>query len=148
MANDISGFGLQVQINASVTFPSGITLTSFADDSDPFDIPSLQIMDKAMGLNGDLITWSKANPPLVNIAVIPGSDDDKNMAALFEQNRVGKGKNSSRDVITLTGIYPDGKTVTYTQGKITDGMPSNGVASAGRLKSKVYSFVFENLTVA
>lgn len=142
---NISGFGLSVQINADVTFPSGFTVTQFADDGDPFDFPSIQIMDKAMGLNGDLVTWSVANPIMVTINVIPDSEDDRNMSILLEANRVGRGKNSARDVVSMVGIYPDGSTVALSEGVITDGMPSSGVASAGRKKSKAYSFSFEGL---
>jgi hypothetical protein len=141
---DTSGYGLRLNLRASQTFPTGINLTQFADDQDPFDLPSIQVTDKAMGLNGDLITWSKANPIITSVALIPGTDDDRNMAVLLEANRVGKGKSSVQDVITLTGVYPDGRTITLTEGRITDGMPGNGVSSAGRLKSKTYSFVFEN----
>lgn len=142
--NDIAGFGLRIQIVASVTFPAGINITQFADDADPFDSPSVQQADKAMGLNGDLIVWSKANPLICTLNLIPGSDDDRNMSVLAEANRVGKGKNGSRDTITMTAIYPDGSTVTYTQGKITDAVPAKSVASAGRIKSKPYMFAFEN----
>lgn len=144
MSNDISGFGLQVRLIASRTFPAGVTLTQFADDADPFDLPSLQIVDKAMGLNGDLVTWSKANPINLTLNVVPGSPDDRNLSILMEQNRVGKGKQSARDTIILTGVYPDGRTITFINGKMTDGMPGNSVASAGRLKSKAYIFTFEN----
>lgn len=146
MANDISGFGLQIQVVASVTFPSGFTVSQFADDGDPFDLPSIQIADKAMGLNGDLITWSKANPLPVTLNVIPNSDDDKNLGILFDANRVARGKQSARDVITMTGIYPDGSTITLTPGVITDGMPGNAVASSGRMKSKAYIFAFEGVS--
>lgn len=145
---DISGFGLRARLVASVTFPRGIDLTQFADDADPLDAPSQQIRDKAMGLNGDLLTWSKANPILATLNVVPNSDDDKNLAVLFEANRVGKGKQGARDVITLTLIYPDTSSVTLNSGAITDGMPTNSVASAGRLKTKAYAFAFENLAKA
>lgn len=144
MSVDISGFGLQIRLIASNTFPVGITINQFADDTDPFDLPSQQINDAAMGVNGDLVTWSKANPIMANLAVVPNSPDDIALSILFEANRAGRGKKSARDVITMTGIYPDGRMVTYTQGKMTDGMPGNSVASAGRMKSKVYSFKFEN----
>lgn len=144
---DISGFGLQVRLIASVTFPAGISITQFADDADPLDLPSIQISDKAMGLNGDLLTWSKATAIPATVAVVPGSEDDQNLSVLAEANRVGKGKNSARDIITLTVIYPDGRTLTLTQGKITDSMFGNSVASAGRLKSKPYIFTFENMNV-
>lgn len=143
--NDISVFGLRVQLKASETFPAGVSLTQFADDADPFDTPSIQIRDKAMGVNGDLITWNKAAPIVLNLSIVPGSDDDRNLATLFESNRVGKGKQGARDVIAITAIYPDGSTVSLTQGVITDGAPANSAASAGRLKSKTYAFAFENL---
>ena len=145
---NISGFGLTVQVRASKTFPSGFTVTQFADDGDPFDIPSLQVNDKAMGLNGDLITWSKANPISVTLNLIPASEYDKNMSILLEANRIGRGKQSAKDVITMTAIYPDGRTLILTEGVMTVGMPANSVASAGRMKSKPYPFAFENRTGA
>jgi len=141
---DISGFGLQAQIKASVSFPAGFTVTSYADDADALDVPSIQISDKAMGLNGDLIVWSKANPIVLTLNVIPDSEDDRNLATLLEANRVGKGKNSSRDQITMTVTLPSGKKTTYSAGYITDGPPGDSVASAGRLKTKAYAFAFEN----
>ncbi len=141
---NISGFGLTVRVCASKTFPVGFSVTQFADDGDPFDIQSQQINDKAMGLNGDLIVWSKANPISVTLNLIPGSDDDRNMAILFEANRVGSGKRSARDVITMVAVYPDQRILTFTNGVITDGSPANSIASAGRMKSKPYTFVFEN----
>lgn len=143
--NDISGFGLKARIVASETFPAGFDVTAFSDDTDPVDLPSMQIRDKAMGLNGDLVAWSKANPVPATLALIPNSEDDVNMAVLFEANRVGKGKQGARDVITLTLIYPDGRTWTGSEGVITDGPAGSGVASAGRLKTSAYQFVFENV---
>lgn len=143
--DDISVFGIRVQVVASETFPSGINITQFADDADPFDSPSIQIRDKAMGVNGDLISWSKANPIPVTLNVVPNSEDDKNLSVLFEANRVGKGKQGARDVITITAVYPDGRTASFTQGVITDGMPANSATSAGRMKSKPYAFAFENV---
>lgn len=142
---DISGFGARVRVVASKTFPQGFDLTQFADDTDPFDIPSTQIRDKAMGLNGDLIMWSKATPVGITLAVVPGSDDDKNLAALYEANRVAKGKQSASDVVTVTVVYPDGKTLTCQNGGITDGPAGVGIASAGRLKTSSYQFAFENI---
>src|ERR1700753_3783497 len=103
---DVSGFGVSLQIVASSTFPAGFTVTEFADDVDPFDIPSIQIADKAMGVNGDLIIWSKPNPINITVGVIPNSDDDKNLGILLEANRVGRGKISAQDVVTITAIYP------------------------------------------
>lgn len=143
--NDISAFGLRAIVIASQTFPSGIAVTQFADDADGLDSPSMQIRDKAMGLNGDLVTWSKANPIPLTLNVVPNSEDDLNLSVLFEANRVGKGKFGARDVISVTVLYPDGRTASFTEGTITDGMPANSAQSSGRMKSKPYQFAFENV---
>lgn len=142
--NDISGFGLSVRVLASNTFPAGFTVTEFADDADPLDIAAAAIADKAMGLNGHLITWSKATPIPAVINTIPGSDADTNLAILLEANRVGKGKRSAKDVITLVVSYPDGGVLSLLQGRLIEGMSGRSVASAGRQKTRPYTFSFEN----
>lgn len=141
---DISGNGLRIICRASRTFPGGIVLSAFADDADPLDFPAQEIAGTAMSLNGDLVTWSLLTPIAPVINVIPGSEDDVNLQILWEANRVGKGKLSARDVITWVVYYPDGRQVTLTQGKITNGSAGRGVASAGRIKSRAYNFAFEN----
>ena len=126
----------------------GFPVTQFADDSDPIDIPAIDIADSAMGLNGDLITWSTANPITATLNVVPGSENDIELAILLESNRVGRGKTGARDIITMSIIYPSGNFVNLTNGIITSGSASSSVASAGRLKSKSYNFTFEGRTGA
>ena len=144
---DISGFGFQIQLIASVTYPSGIILSEFADDIDPLDLPAIAIADAAMGLNGDLITWSKATKIDLTIGMIPDGDDDINLTILFEANRVSKNKLNVGDIITLTGVYQDGTIITYNQGRMTSGIPGGPVSNAGRLKSKPYIFTFESRSI-
>lgn len=146
MTQNVSGFGLTVNIRASKTFPAGFDLTQFADDADPFDAPSQQIADAAMGLNGHMLTWSIANPLQLGVNVIPNGSDDRNLATLLEANRPALGKRPVGDIITLTATYPDGRVRTWSGGVITDGVPANSIASAGRMKSKPYQFKFENVT--
>ena len=92
-----------------------------------------------------MLVWSRANPIKATLNIIAGSLDDTLIGLIFEANRVGRGKTGARDVITMTVIYPDNRFVTLTNGAITDGMPGNAVASAGRLKTKPYIFAFENV---
>jgi len=143
MATNVTGFGVTISIIASTTFPVGFPVTQFADDSDPLDMASVQIADTAMGLNGDLVSWAKANTLPVVLNVIPGSEDDLNLQILADANRVGAGKASAYDSITLTAVYPDGSIVTFTGGVITDAMFGKSVSSAGRLKTRSYAFRFE-----
>ena len=141
---DISINGLEIIVKGSVTFPSGFSVTQFADDADPFDLPDMTIGDTGMGVNGDLVSWGTPAPIEFSLSVIPNSEDDNNLAILFEANRMGKGKRSAKDKITVTGIYPDGKKLTLTNGVIISGAPGNGATSGGRMKSKTYGFRFEN----
>ena len=143
---DISGYGLVARVMASVTFPNGFEITQYADDTDPLDIPEIVVADKKMGLNGDLIVWGVATPIEIAVAVVPGSDDDVNLAILLEANRTAKGKPPVRDIITFTGIYPQAANLTLSPGRILSGPPGSSVAAVGRLKSKVYKFTFENRT--
>ncbi len=145
MANDISGFGAKVRILASNTFPRGVEITQFSDDSDPFDVPAVQIADSAMGLNGDKVNWTVANPLPTTINVIPGSDDDKNLALLFEANRAGRNKSSAKDKITAIVSYPDGQIVTFTGGNCQEFVVAKGIASDSRLKTRPYTIVYENV---
>lgn len=143
---DISGFGIRVRLVASSTFPAGITLSQFADDADPLDFPELTVAEGAMGVNGDMVHWSKANVLAVTLNVIPGTEDDGNLGILLEANRVGRGKLSARDRVTLTALYPDGTQKTVSNGMIVSGKPGKSVASSGRLKSQPYTFNFESLS--
>ena len=145
---NISGFGLRVNIRASISFPVGFDVTEFADDADPFDSPESTVAESAMGLNGDLIVYNNANPLIKTISVITGSESDQNLSALFEANRAGRGKNPVQDIITLTAVFPDGRTEVYSPGAITTGNSGQSVASSGRKKSRTYGFTFENMTTA
>lgn len=143
---DISAFGARVILRASVTFPQGVSLTQFGDDTDPFDIPSQELGTATMGVNGDLIFASRANPIPLTISFIPNSDDDKNLDVLAMANTVGRGKQSARDIITISVVYPDGSQRTFSQGKLTNAPLAPGASSAGRLKTRAYTFAFEALT--
>ena len=143
--NNIGGFGLVVTLVAVPTFPTGLTITQFADDADPFEVEDLTIADAASGLNGDLVVWSKAAPVTVTLNIIPGSDDDKNLSMLANLNRVGAFKVSTKDVVSLIGTYPNGTKKAFINGAMVVGSPSPSVSSSGRMKTRKYTFKFENL---
>lgn len=147
MPYDVSATGLTILVRASVTFPAGFIVSAFADDADPFDIPDIEIATAAMGLNGDLITFSSPTPITPTLNVIPGSPEDQNLSILYNANRAARGRRVARDIITMIATYPDGSTTTLSQGKLTSGNPGKSVASAGRIKTKAYVFAFQDISV-
>jgi hypothetical protein len=143
MSTNISAFGLVVNMVCTSTFPSGIQLTQFADDADPFDMPAAILAESGMGINGDLLVWNKPVKLDISISVVPGGADDENLSILATANRTGKGLANARDVITMTAMYPDGRTTTLSEGFITGAILINAAQTAGRMKTKTYTFTFE-----
>lgn len=144
MARNISGFLSQITVLASNTYPIPISITQFGDDVDPFDFPELTIGDTKMNVNGELLFWESANPIAFNLSVIADSDDDALLSILLEANRAAGGKTVAYDEITIVGYYPDGNIITLYNGFLIKGSPGTGVQSAGRFKTKTYSFVFQS----
>jgi len=142
MAN-ISGIQ-QITIKASKTFPSGFSISQFADDTDPINSDSIEVQTTAMGANGDLIVWNSPKGIPATVAVVPNSTDDNNLQVLLNANRKSKGRRVANDVITMTITYADDSTATLTNGAITGGIVVNSSSSDNRLKSKPYSFMFED----
>lgn len=147
MPYDISGTGFTLTIKFSNTFPQGVQITAFADDADPWDAPSLDIATPSMNVNGDLVTFSTPQALLRTINLLPGSEDDTNLSIAYEANRVGRGKRSARDIVTIVANWPDGSTETLSNGKMTTGMSGKSLASAGRMKSRSYGFAFQDYAV-
>jgi hypothetical protein len=120
MSNDITGFGSAISLIASNTFLAGIAITQLADDADPLDMASVKIADTAMGVNGDLIKWSRAISKPLTLSVIPGSLDDINLAILANNNSASQGTINAQDIITVSVVYPDDSIITFANGFITD----------------------------
>jgi hypothetical protein len=139
---DISIFGLEANVVASNTFPNGVNITAFANDGDPLDSPDLEVADMAMGPNGDTITWTRPQLIEISTTLIPQSDDDVNMTILLDANRVEKGKTSAQDEITIVWTYPNGMTVTCSDGKMVTGPVVQSGTSEGKAKSKRFAFKF------
>lgn len=146
MVQDVSGFGLVVNLQASLTFPFGLQVMEFAGDTDPLDMASVDIADTLMGLNGDLIVWAKAIALPMALAVIPGSNDDTNLQILADANRVGPGKAAAADIIQAAVVYPDGSIVQLNNGRMISAMFGRSVAGSGMQKTRVYTFKFESKT--
>lgn len=144
MTVNVAGFGTSIRIVASNTFPIGFEVNQFADDADPIDLPNIEIMGRGMGLNGDLVVWTIAQPIIATINILAGSEDDRNLSLLFDANRVGRNKNSARDTITSIISYPDDLPLTLTTGATMEFPPGRSIASEGRFKSNAYMFAFEN----
>lgn len=142
--NDISATGLSLIIQASNTFPAGIPITTFSDEGDPLDLPAVDITATAVDINGNLVSWSAPTPQAVTINVLAGSEEDENLAILLDANTARRGRRHASDIITLVASYGDGSITTARNGRITNGSRGNSISNNARLKSKQYTFIFQD----
>ncbi len=143
---DTSSVGLLVRLTASVTFPLGINITAFPEDNDVGVTGSTEIAGHASGINGDLITWCVANGIETQVPVIPNTVDESLMDILFQANRVSKNRFPKKDIINMTVTNPvTAVSKTYKNGKMLNAPAGYQYGGDGRIKTKVYTFVFEDV---
>lgn len=142
---NVSATGMKLRVIAVPTFPAGFDITQFADDADPISVESVEVNGHGNALNGDLVRWSKPSAILANVNVLPGTEEAKNLDILLTMNRSTKGKLSVQDDVTLVQTLPNGTTRIFNNGCIVSGPPADGGSSEGRLNTREYGFVFENV---
>ena len=137
---DVSHNGFVCTIAASNTL-AGVPfpVTAVPKDTDPFDLPNVDVADMEIGTNGDPISWSVINPIESTIALIPVTDDYEALQLIADANRAEKGKRSARDQITLVRVLPNGETLT-AKGIITNVPVGFSLASSGKIKTPTFKF--------
>jgi hypothetical protein len=139
---NISGFGTKATVLAIQTFPMGFTLTEFADDVDPIAIEDTQPSDFEMLYDGSLYAFEKAAPIMVNVSVIPGSDDDMNLRMLLQAKKGSRSLFPVDDITSMIVTYPGNGRVVFTEGTILKGPMADSVVQTGRKKGNTYTFAF------
>lgn len=143
---DVSGFGLSATIVAIQTFPMGFTVKQFADDVAPLEIQDDEPGGYEMLYDGGLFTFTKANPILIKIGVLPGSEDDINLKILLGARRMTSSLLPITDVTSMVVSYPDGGKAVFSNGSILSGPPADTIQQSGRKKGNVYTFAFGSST--
>ena len=142
MIHDISAVGTTLFVTASKTFPNGFFVKHFSDDNDPYDSPNVGITDTGTDLRGDMVKWATLNLVDFTISVIPDSDEDKALSAIWQANRCYPDHVPVGDVIGIVKTPPSGKQTVFKDGVIIDGPPTFSASSEGRFKTNTYSFRF------
>lgn len=139
---NISGVGTSVMIIALQSFPMGFNITQFADEEDPISVEPVEPVGYEMLYDGGMVSYDKASPVVVSIAVPPNTDDDINLKVLLQSRKGGLRLLPISDITTMIISYPDNDRVVLTNGTILSGPLADSIASSGRKKSNVYKFVF------
>ena len=139
-----TAFGLQATLVADKTFPAGISLTTFAKDTDPFKIDSTALKSTRFTLNGRLVSWDEVGGYPLSIALENGAEDDTKMQILAKANTAEFGKKVVTDGITITAIYPDGSKTIFSNGILLESVNGKSVASGGSIEVHIYKFLFQN----
>lgn len=135
--HDIAATGVSVFIRSDTSFPQGFTLDGLADDVDPLAFAEMTVAETDVNVNGDLVVWGK--PQIMNptINVLAGSPADDNLQVMLSSR-----ENGVREQVEMTVTYPDGSSVTASEGVLTTGTKGKSISSAGRVATRAYGFVF------
>lgn len=137
MLYDIAATGLSILIRSETSFPQGFYVEGMADDADPLAFAELTVSEGDTNINGAVVVWGK--PQMLNptLNVVAGSPADDNLQVLLNAR-----KNGIKEQCEMTVTYPDGSSVTASQGVITTGTTGKGATAAGRMTTRAYSFMF------
>ena len=144
MSTDVSALGFSIIVKDDKLFPQGFTIKRTADGADPFDIPDLTIGEATMDANGNMVFASAPSPIQFSINLLPTTEEDNNMAALFEGHRPAAGRPRTGGKITVTVQYADGSSTSMTNCHILTGSPARAIAQPSRYKNKVYTFAAQD----
>lgn len=139
---NVSGFGAQINIVSTVTFPYGFSVDQFPDDVDPIQINELTVKKYEMLIDGRMIHYGTANPVEMAVSVIAGSDNDINLGIILSAARVRRQILPIPDMIIMVVTYPDDIITTLTNGTIISGPPLRGIGVNGKIRTNTYRFAF------
>lgn len=134
---DVSATGVSIFIRSSVSFPTGFIVEGMADDTDPLGFSEMTVAEADTNINGDLVTWGKPQVMTPKLAVVAGSPADDNLQIMLAAR-----ENGVREEVEMTVTYPDGSSVTASEGVMTTGTKGKNVSSAGRTATRSYGFAF------
>jgi len=135
-----NGVGFITASNSYITGP----LENFSDDQDGINLEEIEIAAVAKTVNGEMLSWAKAGTTIYNVTITvwPGSPSDLLLGAILSANTATFGSQPAYDAITLVMSFPNKVPSTYTDGVMVKASPSYSSSSEGRIKTKTYTFAF------
>lgn len=142
--DQIGNHGISVSLIATKTFPVGFTVSKLTDDVSPIEFSETQVADHEFLVDGSLFSYDTSAMISVKISVIPGTEDDQNLAALLAANKTSFSIGNLPDIMGMSIMYPNQPPIILSGGYMRTGMFGTSVSETGRGKGKQYEFVFAN----
>ena len=155
---DISTVGASISIKCPALGSNGfILIDEFSDEGTPFDCPDVDLSENAKNLNGEMISSRKPSVYSVSVTVIPGTDQDRELAKLFHKSALYKGNVTpiadlivSSLTINIPKIDGSGEDVvstrkyTFSNGRAKTGPTGPSSSAEGRQAARTYNFEFQD----
>lgn len=140
---NVSTFGTNVKVIALTSFPMGFSVNDFADDVDPIVAKETDPTAYELLYDGTMFAYDKASVIEVDLSVIAASPSDINLKIML-QTRKSTTNFLKMDITSLVISYPNGGTVSLSNGTILSGPLVDSVQTTGRTKGNTYKFVFSS----
>ena len=142
---DVSANGVKLMLFASVSYPTGVEIATFNPGEDPINFDDLKIAETDMGVNGNLIVYRTPYAYNMVFNITPMTEVDQIMENIANADRIAAGKVSAKNILTLVVIYPQGRTLTYVDGAMTDCPGGFSSSGNGRINGRRYAMSFRDL---
>ena len=124
----------------------GVTVKDFMDEGSPVEMTDCEIANIEWSCNGRMIRTVKPAAVMISVTVIPGSDSDEGLQALWKQGFCNGGKLDAPDnQLTASLSFGDGS-VSLSNGTCVSGPSGYSSSGPAKMGGNTYTFAFENIT--
>lgn len=146
---DVSFAGSIVTISGS---SGSCTIKNFADDANPIEFHENVVSDVSMNLYGYLARSVSPLPIIFSVTVVPGSDEDGDLTAIWKNMRLRNGTGSASwespmtAKITLGNTQMSPSSFQFTKGTMISGPGGPGSKPTGKMSGRTFTFAFAEAT--
>ena len=133
-----------VSFAGSVVKVGNVTVTDFMDDANPVEFQDVEVSTVGVNCNGSMIRNAKPNVVMMSVTVIPGSQSDTDLYALWTKYRVQGTWNSQwEDPLTASVTIGSGRgSRAFSNGTMVSGPGGPSSNGEGKMSGRTYTFAF------
>jgi hypothetical protein len=133
-----------VSFAGSTVTVGGIKVSDFMDDANPVEFQDVDVSSVGVNCNGSMIRNAKPNVVMMSVTVIPGSESDEKLYALWKKYRVqGNWNEQWEKALTASVSIGSGRgSRSFSNGTMVGGPGGPSSNGEGKMQGRTYTFAF------
>ena len=133
-----------VSFAGSTVVVGNIIVKDFMDDANPVEFQDVEVSSVGVNCNGSMIRNAKPNTIMMSVTVIPGSDSDNQLYALWKRYRVQGSWNAQwEEPLSASVTIGSGRgSRQFANGTMVSGPGGPSSNGEGKMSGRTYTFAF------